>query len=130
MGHCLCSRAGHQSCRNSKFSPGALTLQEMETVDLVIIGAELEALSVLDRLSSAVLERTLVVDPSGAWLGRLEAWIRRLAPALLRDPATLHAAKTPTALRSFAEKRSRGEVRVSRRRGAMSTAGRCRIAPR
>lgn len=91
--------------------PSAMPHQEGEEVDLVIIGAGLEALGVVDRLSESVQQRTVVVDPSGEWLTGWESWCDGLQPGLLREPITLHAGADPSALGSYAEKQGRSAVR-------------------
>ncbi len=59
----------------------------------------------------ALLQNTVVIDPSGAWLAGWEARQERLAAPHVRTPNTQHPHASPLALADFAVKHGRQQVR-------------------
>ncbi|KAG7668077.1 hypothetical protein NADE_005116 [Nannochloris sp. 'desiccata'] len=70
---------------------------------VVIIGAGLEALSIVSRLPPSVLQNATVIDPSGEWLHSWNAHCQKLGVTHLRLPITQHPGASPLELRSFIE---------------------------
>lgn len=74
---------------------------------MLLIGATLANLNVVNRLPSTVLENSVVVDTSGSWLASFREWIQKLSVKYIRSPSNIHPSSKPLALRYFASKHNR-----------------------